>query len=563
MAAQGWNVSASAHNIVFYNPPNNGSVIAVTEYATAAQNATDIWALGAWSSDAGYPREVEYFADRKWYAGSRLSPQGLWASRVSAYNDFGKSTPIQDDDALAVTINARQANEIRDLVPLKQLIVMTSATELVVGGGQDDVITPSSISLKPQTYNGCSKISAVVVGNTAIYLQDRGYIMRDLAYTFASDDYSGNNLTVFANHLVEGHAILDIAYQQVPHSIVWMVRDDGILLGLTYMREQEVIGWAHCDTNGTYESVACVSEGGEDVLYCVVHRNINGQSVRYVERMESRLIFDPKRAFFVDAGLVYDGTNNDPLKTMALTGGALWNDTEVLTLTCSSAKFTAASVNANVVLIYGVWVLNDDTGVPEYITKKIRLDVTAYTSPTVVSVRPIGTVPAELRFVPVSTWEYALKTFGGLLHLEGQTVSILSDGNVEPQKIVSGGTVTLELPGSYVVVGLPYRSDFETLEVNVIGQETVRDRKKIIGKVTLICQDTRDIKAGPSVDGPMEEYPARSTEQDYYDPAQTISGIAIVDISGSWSESGRVAVRHEQPLPITILGVIPEVNVGG
>lgn len=561
--AQGWNVSASAHNITFFEAPAPGAAIVVNEYATSAQNATDLWALGAWSPAYGYPREVEYFGDRKWYAGSRKSPQGLWASRVGAYLDFGKSSPIQDDDSLAVTINSRQANEIRDLVPLKQLIVMTSAGELVVSGGQDEVITPSSIAIKPQTYNGTSKIPSVVVGNTAIFLQDRGYIMRDLSYTFASDDYSGNNLTVFANHLVEGHQIIDVAYQQVPHSIIWMVRDDGVLLGLTYMREQEVIGWSHSDTDGFYESVACISEGGEDILYVVVRRLINGTYRRYIERMESRLITDQKKAFFVDAGLSYDGTNTTSA-TMRVTGGTLWNNTEGLTLTSSIAEFTAGSVGTWIVLNVDSISIDASSGLQVTKTDSIRLLVTGYTSTTVVSVNPIGTVPASLRGVATADWSRALRTFAGLGHLEGKTVSILSDGNVEPQKVVNSGSVTLERPGSIVIIGMPFVSDFETLEVNVIGQETVRDRKKLIGKVTLIVSETRDVKVAANLGSDsFEEYPARGSDQNYLDPAQLLSDTATVNISASWSDSGRVAVRHDQPLPITILGVIPEVTVGG
>lgn len=560
---QGWNVNATSHNITFFEAPAPGAAITVNEYATSAQNATDLWALGAWSPAYGYPREVEYFGDRKWYAGSRQSPQGLWASRVGAYVDFGKSSPIQDDDSLSVTINSRQANEIRDLVPLKQLIVMTSAGELVVSGGQDEVITPSTIAIKPQTYNGSSKIPAVVVGNTAIFLQDRGYIMRDLSYTFASDDYSGNNLTVFANHLVEGHQIIDVAYQQVPHSIIWMVRDDGILLGLTYMREQEVIGWSHCDTDGFYESVACVSEGGEDILYVVVRRKVGVNYQRYIERLESRLITNQKEAFFVDSGLTYDGRNNSTV-VIGVFRGTLWNDEELIDMESSSPVFDPTMTDAWVVLTIVSTTIDPASGLPVDSETSIRMRIYSYTSPTAVKAFPLGTVPPLLRNNTTTNWSIARKTLIGLAHLEGKTVSILSDGNVEPQKVVSGSAVTLERPGSIVNVGLPYVSDFETLEINVLGQETVRDRKKLISKVTLICNETRDIKAAASLSSEtFEEYPARGADQDYTDPAQLINDIATVDITASWSDSGRVAVRHDQPLPITILGVIPEVTVGG
>ncbi|MFV2776281.1 hypothetical protein ACNIZD_27670, partial [Escherichia coli] len=84
-----------------------------------------------------------------------------------------------------------------------------------------------------------------------------------------------------------------------------------------------------------------------------------------------------------------------------------------------------------------------------------------------VVVRANRNVPPSLRNVATTNWQMARRTFGGLSHLEGQTVNILSDANVEPQKVVSGGAVTLESPGAVVHIGLPITAEFETLDINI------------------------------------------------------------------------------------------------
>lgn len=545
--SQGWTINATTDKIDFYEaPPSGTNNIVVREFASGAfGGSTSIWALGAWSSEYGYPAEAEYYGDRMWFAFTYAQPQTLWGSRVGAYSDFGKSSPIQDDDAISATLNARQLNEIRDLVPLTSLVAMTAAGEWRVTGGNDNVITPSSVGFQPQSYRGTSSVQAVVVGNSAIFIQDRGTVVRDLSFRIEDDGYDGNDLSIYASHLLEGRRIVDSAYQQAPDSVVWLVRDDGVLLGITYVREQQVVGWHRHDTDGFVENVCVIPENGEDVLYLCIRREVGGATVRYVERAERRLISDRLDCFFVDSGLTYDGRNT-AATTLTVTDGDDWIEGEPLTITASVATFTGGDVD---------WI-GDQVKIGQ-----TRFRVTDWLSTTQMRVESIGTVPADLRGVARTDFTLMRNRVTGLSHLNGKTVSVLSDGNVEGQKVVSAGAITLDRPGGVVHVGLPYVSDFETLELNVIGSETVRDRKKTVPSVTVLVDKTAGIYAGRSFDR-LESYRPREFEG-YDESAPLVTGAVSIPITTNWSEQGRICIRQSDPLPISILGVIPELKVAG
>jgi hypothetical protein len=572
---QGWTVDNVGHTITFYTPPANGAAIAVNEFAQGAVNATNLWSLGAWGPSSGYPVEVEFFSNRLFFAGTQTNPATVWSSKISQWNNFGHSVPTADDDAITATLVARQVNAIHDLVPLKDLVTLTTGSEWRTTGGTANVLTPSTISFLPQSNYGSSPVPSLVVGNSALFVQGRGDYVRDLAYQFAVDQYSGNDLTVFSSHLVQGHQIVDWTYQQTPFSVVWAVRNDGVLLGLAYFKEQEVMGWFHCDTvNGFVESVCSITEGDEDAVYMVVRRVINGQTVRFVERLNSRFFVDQRDANFVDAGLSYDGRNSTtaPSATMTLTGGTTWTSADTLTLTCAGATpFSALGVNADWVKLYGYTPqldsagnpVTDDFGTIQQVQTILACQIIGYTSSSVVQVRSIGDVPKSMQAIAVASWDYCPLSFGGMQYLQGQVVSILADGNVKAQqKVPASGTITLDAPAAVVHIGLPITADFQTLEVNAIGQEGVRDKRKIISKVTLIVNKSRGAMIGPDPANllPMK---GRLATDNYYPPNALQNDLIEAYVQTTFSTQGVVFVRQSEPLPLNILGVIADVSVAG
>lgn len=545
--SQGWTIDATADTITFYEaPPTGTNNIVVREFTVPATGGnTDVFALSAWGSRFGYPAEVEFFAGRLVFGSTTDQPQTTWFSKIGNYVDFGKTIPSVDDDAIAATLNARQVNRITDLVPLSELILMTTGGEWKTTGGQDDVLTPTTIGFKPQSYHGSSELPALIIGNTALFVQNRGYIVRDIGYQFESDGYSGNDLTVFSSHLTEGKPIVDWEYQQVPYSTVWSVRADGVLLAMTYMKDQSVIGWTPMEIDGFVESVTVVPEGGEDSVYIAVRRTIDGVQKRYVERLASRLVTDVREGRFLDSHLTYDGRNTTATTITAT--GTTWAVGEAITLTASAATFSAGDLDDVIVLGY-------EAGT------NARLRITAFTSATVVTAQVITPVPASLRATATADWGFARDTISGLAHLNGRTVGVLSDGFVQDNKVVTAGSITLDEPGVLVHVGLRYVSDLETLEINVPGGATTRLQNKLIKRLGVIVQDTRGIKAGPSFDK-LQEWEPRTVENMLSPPALQ-EGCLQVWIPASWVERGRVCIRQDDPLPMAILGVIPDVTMG-
>lgn len=545
--SQGWTIDATADTLTFYQAPVTGTNnIVVREFAVPASGgSTDVFALSAWGTRFGYPAEVEFFGGRLTFASTNDQPQTVWMSKTGNYTDFGKTIPSVDDDAIAATINARQVNRIKELVPLAQLILLTTGCEFKTTGGQDDILTPTTVGFKPQSYHGAAELNALVIGTSALFVQNRGYVVRDLGYSFESDGYTGNDLTVFASHLTEGKPIVDWDYQQIPYSIVWSVRADGVLLAMTYMKDQSVVGWTPMEIDGFVESVTVIPEGGEDSVYIAVRRTVGGQQRRYIERLSSRLVTDVREGKFLDSHLTYDGRNKTATTITAT--GAAWVVGQAITLTASAATFAASDLDDVIVLGYGAGA-------------NARLRITTFTSATVVQAQVVTPIPAAYRGAATTDWGFARDTLSGLSHLNGRTVGVLSDAFVQDDKVVTAGSITLDEPGVLVHVGLRYVSDFETLEINVPGGATTRLQNKLIKRLGVIVQDTRGIKAGPSFDK-LQEWEPRTVENMLSPPALQ-EGCLQVWIPASWVERGRVCIRQADPLPMAILGVIPDVTMG-
>lgn len=254
-----------------------------------------------------YPAAVSYFQQRRIFAGTKNEPQKIWMTRSGTESDMSYSIPSRDDDRIEIRVAAREANRIRHIVPMTNLLVMTNAAEWHVGTQNSDILTSSTISVDPQSYNGASNVQPVIVNASLIYCAARGGHVRELAYARDAGGFVSGDLSMRAPHLFDRREIVDMAYGKAPYPLLWFVSDDGRLLGNTYVPEQEIGAWHRHDTDGRFESCAVVAEGHEDVLYVIVRREVNGQAKRYVERLESRAFDKAEDAFFVDSGLTYRG----------------------------------------------------------------------------------------------------------------------------------------------------------------------------------------------------------------------------------------------------------------
>ena len=208
-------------------------------------NATANWQLGAFSDTTGHPSCVTFFEQRLVFAGTTNQPQTVFFSKSGDYENMDSNIggTIADDDAIIYTIASNQVNAIRFMTSTRTLIIGTAGGEFTVsGGGTDSAVTPTNILIKKQSNHGAANVDAISVGNATLFLQRAKRKIRELAYNFDVDGYTAPDMTILAEHITEG-GLTQIAYQQEPNQIVYAVRGDGELAGLTYQREQQVTAW--------------------------------------------------------------------------------------------------------------------------------------------------------------------------------------------------------------------------------------------------------------------------------------------------------------------------------
>ena len=272
----------------------------------------DIIALNSAAGD--YPSATTYHEQRRWFAGTDEKPQVLFATRTATEANLTSSIPAQEADGMELRVANAQYNQIRHLVPLSDLIALTAGGEFRIYAEGAPAVTPTSVTIKPQGYAGSSNVQPVVTSGSILYVQAQGSRVRELAYNWESNAYRTLDISIMAPHRFNGHTIGQLAFSRAPDPLLWAVRDDGVLLGLTYLPDQKVFGWHAHDTDGTFESVCVVAEDNEDVLYAVVRRTIGASQLRYVERLHTRMFTAQEDAFFVDSGLTYNGT---PVTTLS------------------------------------------------------------------------------------------------------------------------------------------------------------------------------------------------------------------------------------------------------
>ncbi len=262
--------------------------------------STDWWAIGAWNERNGYPGAGAFSQDRLCLAASRLRTFTTWSSKTGIYNDFGKSNPAEASDAIDINLPSmkRDCPEILNLVGFTKLLVLSSSGETTV-----DL---AAVEQVPQSQRGSDKPAPVVVGSTVLFVGPKGGSLRDLAYDFASDSYGSDDVTLKAKHLLAGKKIVRLAYAQDPNSIVYAVLDDGTMLTITYIKEQNAIAFSTFETPGQIEDIAVLSDGNYNDVYIAVKRNDD----RYIEKIPARIIADDIMSdLLIDCATKFENVN--------------------------------------------------------------------------------------------------------------------------------------------------------------------------------------------------------------------------------------------------------------
>lgn len=306
------NLTWGVGQIIVTSPGGGYSVAPTVTFSAGVATATATLS----STAGGNPTVPGFFQQRLILAAPSISPQTFFMSKPGQYFNFDVSSIAQADDSITGTLVSGQLNTIKAMIPQSAgLLMFTDRNSWLVNGGtgQGSAVTPSALVANAQSFNGVSDIPPIISNFDVLYVQAKGSIVRDSAYNIYANVYTGTDISAIASHLFYGFTVTGWAWAEEPFKVVWAVRSDGTMLTLTFLKEQEFIGWAHSTTLGSFKSVATVVEntataGEVDAIYTVVQRTVQGQSLQYIERVAERTFPNGVAdAWTVDAGIQYSG----------------------------------------------------------------------------------------------------------------------------------------------------------------------------------------------------------------------------------------------------------------
>jgi len=537
--------------------------------------ASEDWRLGAFSDTTGHPSCVTFFEQRLVFAGTTNQPQTIFFSKSGDYENMDANIggTIADDDAIIYTIASNQVNAIRFMTSTRTLIIGTAGGEFTVsGGGTDSAVTPTNILIKKQSNHGAANVDAIAVGNATLFLQRAKRKIRELAYNFDVDGYIAPDMTILAEHITEG-GLTQIAYQQEPNQIVYGVRGDGELVGLTYQREQQVTAWHRHIFGGrfgvatlTVSDYANIANGTKltltksdgTVVDFTSTTGTAGTNEFKTETNNNTTATNLKNA--INAHANFTATVNSAVVTVTETAHEA---TGYLTIkSFDSTRLTATSEGKAVVESAAV-IPTDDTEYQVYVIIKRTINGATRRYVEFLNVFDFDqTDNTSFNFLD-SALSYsgsAVSTLSGLDHLEGQVVAILADGATHPNKTVSSGSITLDRSAKNVKVGLAYTSLLQTMRLNAGSQNgTSQGKTKRIYDITVRMFETIGVEVGPDLDN-LERIPFRSSADLMDEGIPPFTGDKEVEFRGNYETDGFIFVRQTQPLPFTILSLYPRLQ---
>jgi len=416
-----------------------------------------------WDAD-NYPSVVGFYQQRLVIGGTPNQPNTLWLSKSAGiFDDLTIGTA--DDMGMKYTFDSESMDIINGLaLGSKRLVVLTEGGEWTIGAGSFDseVLTPTNVKADQWTTVGSEGIRPIRTSNAVLFFDASGQRLHELAYVFESDGFATPDLTLLAEHMGSHHRFIDSAFARTPESVMFAVRDDGVLCGLTYARDHEVVAWHRHLTDGVFEAVAAIHGGDRTEVWVVVKRTVNGQDKRFIELLDGPFNGNIEDAFFLDCGLSYSEG-----------------------------------------------------------------------SPT--------------------------RDFTGADHLAGCTVSALVDGAVHPDvAIAQDGTFSLDRDATKVHIGFSYTSKLQPMRLEGGSQRgTAQTKKKRITKVSARFHETLGGKIGPD-ETHLEPVYFRSPSTPMGQSAGAWSGDKTVNFPKGWNKDGLLTIVQDQPLPMTVLMVVPE-----
>lgn len=528
------------------------------------------WRLGIWSGTTGYPSCTVFHEDRLCFAGATAAPQRVDLSVTSDYENFAPTDStgaVLATSAFPISLNANDVNSVQWLVSSeKGMLAGTSGGEWFVRRAVESAgLSFENVDFKQMTPNGSANIQPIVIGKVVLYVQRSTKKVRELSYNYEEDGFRSPDRTLLATHMSGSSGFKQTALMKSPQSIAWFLRNDGVLTGMTYEKDEEglILGWHRhilggvsdaANSQAIVESICSLpsSDGRRDDTWLIVRRRINGRSVRTVEYISA--IFDEfteqRDAFFVDCGLTYD----NPL---TISGATLANPC-VLTVTGHGLS------NGDAFIVHDVKGLmeSSDEDAESMVNGEtfIARNVTANTL-ELEDVRGNAVdSSAWTAYVSGGTIRKFVTTVSGLWHLEGQSVAVFGDGAPQPNKTVTNGTITLATRAATVAVGLQYNADGQMLRLEAGALDgTSLGKNRRMHKAAFFFFRTLGVKIGMSFSS-LTELPFRTTADPLTRAPGLYSGIRVETLSANSDKDNMLCWRSSQPLPFTLLAVAPSMH---
>lgn len=522
-------------------------VTAAVQWQLSTTSATKVWSEGAWGDYRGYPSTVGLMDGRLYYGRTPNSPRNVYGSRPYAYEDFTPAVSNENSGAINIELATNASgdgSDIKWIIGSNFLLVGTYGSEFVVKGSGDSGITPTDVSARARSNWGVEAIQPITVDSMIHFVQRTGKKVRQFTYDYYLDAYKAIDVSLYSEHLFNS-PIIDIAHQKNPDSILWCLREDGKIAGLTLETNQQIQAWCLLEFDGVVESLEAIPSynGLYDEVYFIVKREINGQTVRHIERMQD--IITPENqnlCWYVRDGLYFSAFEATEGKTLTLSA-----KTGSITLTASAATFSSGSVGRRI------------RAVDADLNMLGEVEITEYTSTT--EVKGVVTSDFDATSYSGGMWGVSVQNLSGLGHLEGKSLQILADGAVQSDRTVDSGSIRLEKDAFYIITGLGYVSYMRTMPFEGGSEQgTSTGKRKRVHELSLRVWRTSGCSVGYDHEH-MQRVKYRDPTTPMGTPQPLFTGIVPnIKYNQGWTWDANVTVEQSEPLPMNILAIAPIMN---
>jgi hypothetical protein len=514
------------------------------------------------------PCVVAYYEQRRVFANTYDATTGgrpgwIFGSKVGDYSNFDNAVIQTSDQEYEFELASMRYEEIRSLLPTARLLAFTNGSEWSIGGSQGAGLAYDNVDAKPQGNHGASWLDALQIGNEALFVQERGPHVQSVLFDFGSQSWDSSELNAYADHLLDGHTVVAWAWAHQPFHCVWMVREDGVLLSMTYQKEQEVNAWARHDmTDGDVLDICTVPEGAEDAVYLLVRRSA-GYDYTVLERLSS---LDPAgdvtsvplldccttttypteaiRVVEVDDLHSHMIQNGDPVRLIATED--TWDAVE--------GPGTIGGANVQVV---GTRQLKGGETVPTTFAFQSTSRVSAKEMVGIIS--GLTTTMTSGEQILAGQWGRTQTQVAptSVFHLLGTVMVFNADGSYSETEDISLTSAQRTVTGTGIVaawVGTPYTQQLAQLPPAPSGAE-VRTRFGSLTRMSLEAVAYGTIQVGQDFD-----HLQTLTLPYAADPLGLNSDLIEGRVGNKWVKGALGVVQQTHPLPVTIISSIREVE---